>query len=193
MKYFLIVTILMVTVFIYYSWSYVDQAPLKEGEVVVDNSTTTITETKNISPEESEYQIYRNDDWGISFNYPSDWIIRQPAFGSAVSLFNLSIEPTFEKKLPDPVLVNITPKQWIINALKKMEDRGIQAHDTSVAGFKALKIEDQDMGIPSVSYLVLINDAYWIDFSAKKDYEETLNQVLASLVITPVEIPATNQ
>lgn len=193
MKYFLIILALVVIFTFYYTWSSSSlDKPMPVENVIVDDFVATTTETKVISSEESEYQIYRNNEWGITFSYPNDWMIRQPAFGSAVSLFNFSIEPTFEKRLPDPVLINITPKEWIVNALKKMEDRGITTKDVSVAGFNALKIEDQDMGIPSVSYLILINDSYWIDFSAKKDYEEILNQVLATLVITPVEIPTPN-
>ncbi len=188
MKYFLIIVVLVIGVFTYYWWSNIDQSISKEEVSVIDDSVSTTTETKTISSEKSGQQTYRNDEWGITFNYPNDWVIRQPAFGSTVSLFNFSIEPSFEKKLPDPILVNITPKEWIVNALKKMENRGVVTIDVSVAGFDALKIEDQDMGIPSVSYLILINDSYWIDFSAKKDYEETLNQVLASLVITPIEV-----
>lgn len=192
MKYLLTIIVLLIFVSACYWW--LDTGlPKVNTEPVVSTSTISVTKTEKEEDRKVNYQVYRNDEWGIMFNYPNDWIVRQPAFGSTVSLFNFSIEPTFEKKLPDPVLVNITPKQWIVNALKKMEDRGVVVQDSNVAGFKAFKIEDQDMGIASVSYLVLINDKYWIDFSAKKEYEDTLNQILSSLVITPINVNLTTE
>lgn len=191
MRYYVLIGVLAAVGFLYYGWTIVNPA-VPQGEPFRDAVATTPVAEVNIVPNATE-QLYRNEEWGITFSYPSDWVIKEPAFGSAVSLFNFSIEPTYEKKLPDPILVNITPKEWIENALKKLKDRGIVPSEVSVSGFPALKIEDQDMGIPSVSYLVLINNSYWLDFSAKKDYEETLNQVLASLIITPVEIPAAKE
>lgn len=191
MRYYVLIGVLAAVGFLYYGWTIVSPA-VPQGEPLRDAVATTPVAEVNIVPKATE-QLYRNEEWGITFSYPSDWVIKEPAFGSAVSLFNFSIEPTYEKKLPDPILVNITPKTWIENALEKMVDRGVVPNETYIAGFVALKIEDYDMGIPSVSYLILVNNTYWLDFSAKKDYEETLNQVLASLVITPVEIPTADE
>ncbi len=190
MKYVLIAGVLIIIGGAYYSWGEKTLLVPKGGLPYDIIATTTILETTVV--EESTEQRYHNEEWGITFSYPSDWVIKEPAFGSAVSLFNFSIEPTFEKKFPDPILVNITPKTWIENALEKMQMDGIIFSNTKIYGLDAIRFESSYEGMPQIDYLILVNDTYWINVAGKKDYEETLNQVLASLVITPVGIPAAN-
>lgn len=189
MKYFLIIVVLVIGVFAYYWWSNIDQSISKEEVSVIADSISTTTETKTISSEEFEHQIYRNDEWGITFNYPNDWVIRQPAFGSKVSKLNFSVEPKEGRKYPETILFNITPKSWIENAMVNMKKDGIVFSDTEVSDLKAIRFESSYEGMPQIDYLILVNNTYWINVAGKKDYEETLNQVLASLVITPVEVP----
>lgn len=194
MKYFLIIVVLVITAFVYYWWSNIDQTISKEEvSTMIDDSISTTTVTKTIPSEESNQQTYRNDEWGITFNYPNDWVIRQPAFGSTVSKLNFSVEPKEGRKYPETILFNITPKLWIENAMVKMKKDGIVFSDTEVSGLKAIRFESSYEGMPQIDYLILVNNTYWINVAGKKEYEETLNQVLASLVITPVEIPVSNQ
>ncbi len=191
MKYFFITLLILGGGATYYWWTLPDKT--QDEAVVTIDSTPSTPAIEKMPETELTHQTYQNKDWGITFEYPNDWEIKTPAFYSTVSKLNLSIDPKIDKKYPDTILINITPKEWIINALKKIDARGIQTTDSNVYGFKALKMEDQDMGIATISYLVLINDSYWIDISGRKEYEDVLDQVLASFIITPVNIKPENQ
>jgi hypothetical protein len=191
MRYYVLIGVLAAVGFLYYGWTIVNPA-VPQGEPLRDAVATTPVAEVNIVPNATE-QLYRNEEWGITFSYPSDWVIKEPAFGSAVSLFNFSIEPEKSRKYPETILFNITPKAWIENAITKMQMDGIIFSNTKISGLDAIRFESSYEGMLQIDYLILVNDTYWINVAGKKDYEETLNQVLASLVITPVEIPAANQ
>lgn len=134
------------------------------------------TEAETVS---IENKTYRNEDWGFQFEYPSDWEVRSPAFGSSISLFNLAIEPKENFQIKAMTL-NITPKTWIEDALIKMENRGVQVQEITLFNLPALQLEDTNMGRESISFLILIDNEYWIDITGIKVHEKTLNQILDS-------------
>ncbi|MCB9810657.1 MAG: hypothetical protein H6779_02305 [Candidatus Nomurabacteria bacterium] len=192
MRYFLVIIVLLTAGAGYYWWTSATTTTNEDETDIV--SATTTTQTQNPNPKtvtKLDHQIYTNDTWGITFNYPNDWEIREPAFFSKVSKLNLSVDPEIGRKYPETILINITPKEWIENAIDKMKKDGIVFTDDKVADLDALRFESAYEGMPQIDYLILINNTYWIDISGKKGYETELNQVLDSLTITPVEIPST--
>lgn len=150
---------------------------------LVDNTKGTQSEQVG---ETSSKNIYRNNNWGITFEYPNDWEIREPAFGSSVSLFNLALKSSVENSLPDPVIINITPKYWVDRIINSTQSKEFRTYE--IDNREAIYYLSEDMGIPTWSYFVLINNTYWINISGKNGYEDVLNQVISSLSITPVEI-----
>jgi hypothetical protein len=196
MKTFVIIIAIVVTaVVVWYQYDISTRETIPTEPVSVPVPVTknlpadiaTSTLPTEVSSDNTQSQTYRNDEWGISFQYPNGWEIREPAFGSAVSLFNLAVEPV-ENFSIKAIVINITPKDWIDKAMVKMENRGVIFKDDSVAGFEAISYESLSEGAPSTGYLVLINNAYWINIISKKEYQTELNQVLESLEITPVEL-----
>lgn len=192
MKYFLITVVIVILSGGYYWWSTQKETPQTDTTTInnTEDTVPTKTETNTQPTPKLDHQIYENTAWGIKFEYPNDWEIRQPAFGSKVSLFNLAIESKLEKKLPDPIIINITPKYWVDNIIKSTPQTEFTNY--TIDGKKAIYYSSTDMGIPTWSYFTLINNTYWINISGKKEYEEILNQVLSSLTITPIDIPTEN-
>jgi len=123
-------------------------------------------------------QHYRNEKWGFEFQYPADWQIRQPAFGSAVSKFNMVIEPPVPH-LPDSIRINILPTYWIGQAHEKIEARGFKPYDIKVDGVNGVKYEYTSEGLPQIDYFLPFDDDV-IVIGGKKEYKKILNQVILS-------------
>ena len=123
-------------------------------------------------------KLYRNEEWGFEFRYPADWEIRQPAFGSAVSKFNMAVEPP-SPHLPDPIRINILPTDWIEQAHEKIKARGFEPSGIEIDGVSGVKYEYTSEGLPQIDYFFPRED-YWIVVGGKKEYEDILNKVIAS-------------
>lgn len=165
----------------WYWWSVQQTVDSEQEEKQIESVGTegsTSTETVN---------IYQNNEWGISFEYPLDWEIREPAFGSTVSLFNFAIEPIDPFRIK-AITFNLFNKAWGISAIEKMKNDGIVFEDQKVKGYDALYFESSYEGTPQLDYMILVNDTYWVNVAGKKEYESVLTQVLESLEITPVAI-----
>ena len=187
MKYLVIVIVVLGLGASWYWWH--ASTPAVEEEPIV-NSAETVETQATITAEAGEKNIYRNEKWGIAFEYPVGWEVREPAFGSKVSLFNLALEPSAGKKLPQPIVINVTPKYWvdrIIDSTPKTEFTNYR-----IAGRDSIYYSSEDMGMPTQSHFVLIENQYWVNISGKTGYETELNQVLESLTITSIEIEIRN-
>ena len=131
------------------------------------NQTATTSPEEFVEIETTDVNIYRNEDWGFQFEYPADWEIREPAFGSSVSLFNMAIEPVDPYNL-HAILVNITPKSWIESENVKMKARGVVISEVEFKNRTALfVVNDQGIGGPTENYYILISDEYWIHLSGQ--------------------------
>ncbi|MCI0597811.1 hypothetical protein L0Y34_01940 [Candidatus Parcubacteria bacterium] len=149
----------------------VSEPPLK--------TTESPTEAAPVPP--AGYQTYRNEEFGFEFNYPNDWIIRIPAFYSAVSLFNMAIEPR-DNSSPEAVFINITPKQWIEDAHTKMRDRGAVITEIELNGKVALTTDtNEGIGGAARNYYVLIDNSFWIHISGQMRQQEVFEKILSSL------------
>lgn len=142
--------------------------------------TSTRIDDGSASDVLSNKNEYRNEEWGFGFEYPEGWKIREPAFGSTVSLFNFVIGPLSKAAVPDPIILNISPKSWGESVLLKIDNSGVDRTTHVVAGRESSYHLSEDMGIPMHSYFILIDDAYWINITGKTAYEKELQQVLDS-------------
>ena len=151
-------------------------------QVDTDRVSPTVEDAQEHNVSE-EYKTYHNEEYGFSFEYPSDWEVRTSIFHSAVSLFNIAVEPS-TKKNPEAVLINLTPKEWIENALVKMRRRGVVTRDVIVSDFSALQMDDRDgLGRPATNTLVLVDDTFWIDITGIKTHDAVYRQILESFMI----------
>lgn len=184
MKYSLIIVVLIAISGGAYWWFTNDM----ETEVV---ETIAIVEEEQSVEEitiDPTIQEYRNDTWGIAFEYPTDWEAYENTFRAGSSIFNVVLQPNSENALPRPVLVNIAPRDWGQTLMDRApNNEGYK--ETEIASRKGVSYQSQDMGLPTTVYLVPVEGVYWIMIIVKDGYEETLNQVLDSLQITPVSIP----
>lgn len=138
------------------------------------NSTESPVTTIERVPSASDRQVYINQDWRFSFEYPSGWRIEEPAFGSKNSLLNLAAWPTqTQANLPHPILVNITPKWWIGRLLEDISSQNNSPSRVIVDDMEAIVSSYTYMSVPSIQYLVLINDQYWIDISARIGFDSS--------------------
>lgn len=137
----------------------------------------------NRQPFSPDRQVYINQDWRFSFEYPAGWEVRESAFGSKASLFNMELVPE-EPRFPDVVLINVTPKWWIDRLLEDIKNQKNVPAVVTVDDREAIVSSYTYMSIPSKQYILLINDEYWIDISGRLDYgkvqgyEKELNIVL---------------
>lgn len=136
-------------------------------------ATTSLVATG--SANESDMKVYRNEEWGFQFDHPVNWTIRIPAFGSAASLFNMAVGSG------DRVTINLTPKNWIENAMVKMEARGVVFEHIFLDGRPAFKTEDYDrFSRPAIVTFVLVDDEYWIDLTGVIQYKDEYYGILNS-------------
>ncbi len=157
----------------------------------VTSGTTTVNEHDSIqdssgSSVDGDVKTYRNDEWGFAFEYPADWEIREPAFGSKVSLFNMAVEPT-EYVVVDAILINITPDSWMIPAMRDMRSDGVIFFEVSLSGHTAYQYDSFISGAPSVAYLIPRNGT-WFNIKGKKDmlyapreHESIMFEIIRSL------------
>ena len=136
---------------------------IKPGLQKLQITQEEIKKQNNIT-EGTEFNTYRNEEFGFEFNFPKDWKIRENAFGSAVSKFNLVIEP-----------INILPNDWIEKVTKDM----IESDRLSVDGVSGVKYKELDMGLPQIEYIFPLGDNK-IVIGGKEQYEATLNEVLST-------------
>lgn len=115
-----------------------------------------------------ETKIYRNEEYGFEFRYPADWEVKENAFGSAVSIFNLVIKPIDTPHLPRPIRINILSNDWIEQVLKSFEVDGIESIDVQIDGIDGMRYEHTDAGLSQIDFLVSRGD-YWIVVGEKKN------------------------
>jgi hypothetical protein len=141
-------------------------SPLPADDGATANDSSLITR----QPSSPDRQVYINQEWRFSFEYPVDWEFRIPAFGSKASLFNMELLPSEGKSFSEPIYINITPKWWIDRLLPDIEKQNNQPRTVLINGRGAIVSTYPYMSIPSLSYLVLINNEYWVDISGRLDY-----------------------
>jgi len=124
-------------------------------------------------------KLYRNEEWGFEFQYPKDWQILQPAFGSAVSKFNMDVVPPV-RHLPDPIRINILPNDWIARVQNTFEVEKIIPSKITISGVDGLRYDHKSEGLSQIDYL-FSRKTYWVVVGGKKQYEDVLNQVLSTL------------
>jgi len=147
------------------------------------NSVSPTDSTSDHQPDKNDaeidgLQLYRNEEWGFKFQYPKDWQIRQPAFGSAVSKFNMDVEPLFPH-LPHPITINILPNDWIERVQKNFESRDIAPSEIQVGGIEGLGYEHTSEGLSQIDYLFPRGE-YWIVVGGKKQYKDVLDGVITT-------------
>ncbi len=127
--------------------------------------------------EEEQTKTYRNTEYGFEFQYPEDWTIKENAFGSAVSIFNLVVEPTDTAHLPRPIRINVLPNDWIERVQKSFEVDGIESLDVQIDGVDGVRYNHADEGLPQIDYILPLG-ANRIVIGGKKEYKEVLEGLL---------------
>lgn len=130
-------------------------------------------------PSSSDRLVYINQDWRFSFEYPSNgWKIREPAFGSASSLFNLAVWPE-EENILDPVRINITPKWWVERVFETLD--GDDRSPILIDSREGWSYPSFTMSVvPVMWYLTLIQDEYWVGISVQDKYQNELQMIVDS-------------
>ncbi len=113
------------------------------------------------------HNTYINESWGFTFNFPKDWELTEPAFGSGSTLFNLALNPKTDIALPDKISFNITSKEWVDKIIiqnKIEQDRKFT--DITFQGVSAIEKYGMTFSVvPTFGYFILVDDLYWIDIT----------------------------
>ena len=132
-------------------------------------STAPADNTQNL-------KTYRNEEWGFEFRYPVDWEVKENVYGNAVIKFNLVMQPIYMAHFPDPVSIDVLPSDWIEGVHKNFEADGIEPLEVLVDGVKGVKYEHLEEFYYIDYFLPLGDDV--IVIGSKKEYENTLNQII---------------
>lgn len=173
-----IVAIIIVALLVGGGWFLYTDKPVESNATseTQDSNNTASTSSDNglitREPSTPGRKVYINQVWRFSFEYPVGWKIREPAFGSATTLFNLAVWPEEENTF-DPVSVNFTPKWWIDRLLDRKEG------EVQIGGLDGWYYQSVTMSvIPKMSYFVLVNNEYWVNIGIQNEYLEELKIVL---------------
>ena len=164
-------TITIFTVFAFLIFGYVIYTTTSDNSTKLTmsglSSTTTNTATDQVTttenptrithePSVSDRQVYLNQDWRFSFEYPNDWKIADPASYSKVSMLNIAVWPESEGEFY-PVRVIVTPKWWIDRILN---DPTIEPKQPiTVGSVPGWTFDSITMSvIPTTVYLFLMRD-----------------------------------
>lgn len=149
------------------------------------SSSTAVQSTKNT-------KTYENKTWGLRFEYPNEWDAHESTFRAASSLFNIVLQPIGNNHLPDPIIISITNADWGQTLFDRAPgNNGFE--NLVIASYTGVVYDSIDMGLPTKVYLFKTDSDFWITIIGKEGYEDSLNQVLESLVITPVTVDAVRQ
>lgn len=108
-----------------------------------------------------EYNTYTNTSWGFAFNFPKDWEVIEPIFGSATTLFNLGVYPINGRRIPHNISINITPKYWIDGVLEAYPEN--ISGTANLAGVNAIFYKSiMYENAKTETYFFNINNSYWI-------------------------------
>ena len=129
-------------------------------------------------------KIYTNSEFGFEFQYPENWSFHENTFYSPFSKFNLVGTSPEENGLPDPItpsiVVNIVTPDFADGSSTSFKNLNASTSIVIVAGVKVTKYEYEFENLPRIAVASLPLDEYRVLLGASKEYEDILNQVIAS-------------
>lgn len=128
----------------------------------------------DISP---SLKIYRNDEYGFEFQYPTDWEIKENIYINSASKFNLIIAPSKDTYLPDPILFNFVTPEFADRSFSNLKEN---ATKVNIYNIEAEKYEYEYEGLERISIIMPFNE-YRLIIGAEKEYENTFDQILSTL------------
>ncbi len=119
--------------------------------------------------------IYKDEEFNISFNYPSDWTIdEQDRFEHAVGIFTGDNEESifFDYQ--------INPEEFENSFKKGMEENKVSVEESSLAGYPAKEYRMEG----AIKYLVEIENEFVLfdsEFEFTQEQKEGMKEILNSL------------
>jgi hypothetical protein len=184
MKYFIILIVVLGFGGGWYWWQTATQVVLKEPSTIP--AVVTIDTQATSTAESSGNNVYRNDEWGISFKYPVGWEVKENDINSNSSLFNVVVKHN-DEEAPRPIYVLFSTDEWGKNLVERYYRPESDVRQV-IGGINAYVFTSSDMGMPTKVRILPVSGTYWVNIVGKTGYETELNQVLESLTINPVEI-----
>ncbi len=109
------------------------------------------------------HNTYINESWGFTFNFPKDWELTEPAFGSGHSLFAVGINPV-PPDVPHAISIEITPRSWFDRVLHQIRnDSNYKISKSTFSNKESIKVEGYIYeSVPELHHLVLRYNLYWV-------------------------------
>lgn len=155
------------------------QEPKNIIENPFEDKQQNLDSTFSTSTLPSTLKIYRNTEYEFEFEYPQNLILKENAFYSYYSKFNLDIKVMIGEKFDPVFLVNIV--------LPEFADRSFRGLNkitsaVTVAGVNGIKYEFEYEGFPHTTVILPFGELKMILATGEgsKQYLDEFNQILAS-------------
>ncbi|MEK7149428.1 MAG: hypothetical protein AAB757_00405 [Patescibacteria group bacterium] len=157
----------------FYSYQFQETKQKKENlpeEKQIQQPTAATTTTSTL-------KIYRNKEFGFEFQYPADLIIRENAFKSYYSKFNLKIYKKIEEQFDPTFLVNVVLPEFAeqsYGGLEKTTDKVI------VDGVSGIKYQYKFNERKETAIILPLNEYRLILGVYYEEYENVFNQIIST-------------
>ncbi len=144
------------------------------------SSTSTSLQREPITREPSspDREVYINQEWRFSFEYPKGWELLPSAFGGPVTLSNIALN---DPKRNLPIDVSVVYEYWQSEVTEELKLKGVEMKMDAFAGFDTLVFQGGGvMGRPSEIAIIQTGDEYWVRISGLNGYEKEREIVLNS-------------
>ncbi|NBD74068.1 hypothetical protein GVX82_03430, partial [Patescibacteria group bacterium] len=121
-------------------------------------------------------EVYINQEWRFSFEYPEGWEPRENTFGNYYSKFNVVLYPEEGKAYGRPVLINVVVPEFAENAYRDLDTNSEQ---TLFAGIEVTRHTYQHASLDKTSYLIPFGK-HTILLATNHHYEDLFAIVLNS-------------
>ncbi len=158
-----------------------DERPTTPQTSEGSSSTSTALQREPITREPSspDREVYVNQEWRFSFEYPKGWEVLSPVSSSPITFFNLGVRNP-EKDIP--ILLDINPNAWIESTVTAFKEKGIDVQETVINSKKVLRYSERGwVGRPSKIHAFPVNDEYWVVLLITNGNEEMGYVVLESM------------
>ncbi|MFH1198403.1 MAG: hypothetical protein V1720_22060 [bacterium] len=130
-----------------------------------------------VNNNQSQLRTYRNEEYGFEFMYPKDLVIRENAFISYYSKFNLKILTKVGEQFDPTFLVNIVLPEFADRSFAGLEKITTKVNIDGISGiqyqYKFNNRQETVIILPLKQYRLILGVYY-------EEYKDVFNQILAS-------------
>ncbi|OGH78350.1 MAG: hypothetical protein A2469_04580 [Candidatus Magasanikbacteria bacterium RIFOXYC2_FULL_40_16] len=106
------------------------------GEQKTQIVETKGTKLRGVIIEGTEFNTYRNEEFGFEFKFLRDWKLEENSFGSYYSKFNIVLSPSTGQKVLFPILINVVLPEFADRSFNSVEKITSEIIVDGISGIK---------------------------------------------------------